>query len=340
MRLGAGLGDGVAGRGPRAGGHADDHAVERWTPTRRSEIAADEVAGEATGRAARRWRPPRAADAAGVGPGGPLHAGPDHGPAPQGADSRPDRPAASSRQAEPAAGGREANLTLNPDQPRPWPSSWPPSARSGTRTILVHGVTGSGKTEVYIQAIQEVVRYGRQAIVLVPEISLTPQTVERFRLRFGEVAVLAQPLQRRRAALALAADCRGRSAGGGRRPQRDLRPHAAPGADRAGRGARGLVQAGDGAALSRPRRGRCPRRGRRGAAGAGLGHAVAGELDPGAAGRVSAGRAAAAGVGPPHAAGRHHRPPQRPAPAGSRAGPSAARLRQAIAAALGRTAGR
>ncbi len=58
------------------------------------------------------------------------------------------------------------------------------------QTILVHGVTGSGKTEVYIRAIEEVVGYGRQAIVLVPEISLTPQTVERFRARFGRVAVL------------------------------------------------------------------------------------------------------------------------------------------------------
>ena len=58
------------------------------------------------------------------------------------------------------------------------------------QTILIHGVTGSGKTEVYIRAIQEVVRFGRQAIVLVPEISLTPQTVDRFRARFGDVAVL------------------------------------------------------------------------------------------------------------------------------------------------------
>ena len=58
------------------------------------------------------------------------------------------------------------------------------------KTILLHGVTGSGKTEVYIQAIQEVIHFGRQAIVLVPEISLTPQTVERFRSRFGRVAVL------------------------------------------------------------------------------------------------------------------------------------------------------
>jgi primosomal protein N' (replication factor Y) len=57
-------------------------------------------------------------------------------------------------------------------------------------TLLIHGVTGSGKTEVYMQAIQEVISYGRQAIVLVPEISLTPQAQSRFRSRFGRVAVL------------------------------------------------------------------------------------------------------------------------------------------------------
>lgn len=58
------------------------------------------------------------------------------------------------------------------------------------RPILLHGVTGSGKTEVYLQAIERCITQGRQAIVLVPEISLTPQMVERFRLRFGEAVVV------------------------------------------------------------------------------------------------------------------------------------------------------
>lgn len=52
--------------------------------------------------------------------------------------------------------------------------------------FLIHGVTGSGKTEVYLRAIETVLLQGREAIVLVPEISLTPQLLSRFKDRFGE----------------------------------------------------------------------------------------------------------------------------------------------------------
>lgn len=65
------------------------------------------------------------------------------------------------------------------------------SMHSGrSNTIVLFGVTGSGKTEVYLQAVEQTLSFGRQAIVLVPEISLTPQTCDRFRARFGNVAVL------------------------------------------------------------------------------------------------------------------------------------------------------
>lgn len=54
------------------------------------------------------------------------------------------------------------------------------------RPVLLHGVTGSGKTEIYMQLIEHVIMAGKQAIVLVPEISLTPQIMERFISRFGK----------------------------------------------------------------------------------------------------------------------------------------------------------
>src|SRR5205085_1204225 len=59
------------------------------------------------------------------------------------------------------------------------------------RTFLLHGVTGSGKTEVYLSAIEEVVKQGRSALLLVPEIALTPQMAGQFFSRFGDrVAIL------------------------------------------------------------------------------------------------------------------------------------------------------
>ncbi len=56
----------------------------------------------------------------------------------------------------------------------------------GFRCVLLYGVTGSGKTEVYLRVIEKALQQGRSALVLVPEISLTPQTIDRFRSRFDQ----------------------------------------------------------------------------------------------------------------------------------------------------------
>ena len=58
------------------------------------------------------------------------------------------------------------------------------------KTFLLHGVTGSGKTEIYLQSIEHVINQGKEAIVLVPEISLTPQMVKRFKARFGNLVAV------------------------------------------------------------------------------------------------------------------------------------------------------
>ena len=94
------------------------------------------------------------------------------------------------RDAEGPAPPREPPPQLSADQQRALAAICEAIHSGRHATVLVHGVTGSGKTEVYIRAIEEVVGFGRHAIVLVPEISLTPQTVSRFRSRFDRVAVL------------------------------------------------------------------------------------------------------------------------------------------------------
>lgn len=86
-------------------------------------------------------------------------------------------------------------LTLNADQLTAWASLETAVRGGGFRPFLLYGVTGSGKTELYLRAIEEVVRQGNEALVLVPEISLTPQTIARFRGRFSAVSVLHSHLQ-------------------------------------------------------------------------------------------------------------------------------------------------
>ncbi|WP_152050386.1 replication restart helicase PriA [Tautonia marina] len=84
----------------------------------------------------------------------------------------------------------KAPVALTPEQAKVLDQLDPVLGSDSFQTFLLHGVTGSGKTEVYLSAIERVVERGREAIVLVPEISLTPQTIRRFRRRFDRVAVL------------------------------------------------------------------------------------------------------------------------------------------------------
>jgi len=84
---------------------------------------------------------------------------------------------------------------LTPDQARVWEPIQQAFGEVEPSPFLLQGVTGSGKTEIYLLAVEEAIRQGKQAIILVPEIALTPQTVSRFMSRFpGRVGVLHSEL--------------------------------------------------------------------------------------------------------------------------------------------------
>ena len=80
-----------------------------------------------------------------------------------------------------------SNLTLNTEQEEVLRVVEEAMGNPESKPILLFGVTGSGKTEIYLRAIRKAVEGGRTALVLVPEIALTPQTVERFKSRFSDM---------------------------------------------------------------------------------------------------------------------------------------------------------
>ncbi len=125
---------------------------------------------------------------------------------------------------EEAAIARDEHLNLNVDQQAALNVILERPGESTAPRVLMHGVTGSGKTEVYIRAIDEVLRFGRQAIVLVPEISLTPQTKQRFSSRFGNVAVLHSHLSDAERHWHWQRIAKGRSASRHRRAERVFAP--------------------------------------------------------------------------------------------------------------------
>ena len=81
---------------------------------------------------------------------------------------------------------QEYTITLNPEQKRIAEDIWNRYQKGDLRPSLIRGVTGSGKTEIYIDIIDKVIKEKKQAIVLIPEIALTFQTVLRFYKKFGE----------------------------------------------------------------------------------------------------------------------------------------------------------
>ena len=87
-------------------------------------------------------------------------------------------------------------LTLTQEQEKAYQTIKIKMEKNEYQAFLLYGVTGSGKTEVYLQLIQQALEQEKTAILLVPEISLTPQMLDRFIARFGkkEIAVLHSKL--------------------------------------------------------------------------------------------------------------------------------------------------
>ena len=125
-------------------------------------------------------------------------------------------------------------------------------ASGGYRVVLLHGVTGSGKTEIYVRLASEVRTAGRSVLLMVPEIALTPAAAAHFPTGV-RCARRHSPQRsvRRRALRPVAADQARRDRRGGRHPKRRVRATRQHRTDRRRRGARQLVQAGRGAALPR-----------------------------------------------------------------------------------------
>src|SRR3954452_11906025 len=97
------------------------------------------------------------------------------------------------RHESPAIGAVREGVELTPDQRaalRTVVEALPRTEADLGGSFLLHGVTGSGKTEIYLEAARETMARGRSAIILVPEIALTPQTMDRFRRRFGDSVAL------------------------------------------------------------------------------------------------------------------------------------------------------
>jgi len=85
---------------------------------------------------------------------------------------------------------RKVYFELNEDQQRAMGHIEEIIKEDKFQVVLLHGVTGSGKTEIYMRTIEKVIHQGKSVLVLVPEISLTPQMISSFKGRFGQVAVL------------------------------------------------------------------------------------------------------------------------------------------------------